>query len=63
MSNGTVPHYKFQTELTDYSVTHEGNTGPYASDLDIDALVIGAGFGKFQDQPNIPLEKGTDITL
>lgn len=36
---------KFNTELTDYSVTHDDKTGPYAENLDIDALVVGAGFG------------------
>lgn len=36
---------KFNTELTDYSVQHPENTGPYADNLEIDALVVGAGFG------------------
>ncbi|KAL7782420.1 hypothetical protein V8C37DRAFT_113458 [Trichoderma ceciliae] len=35
---------RFNTELTDYSVTHDDKTGPYAESLDIDALVVGAGF-------------------
>ncbi|EHK20522.1 uncharacterized protein TRIVIDRAFT_77573 [Trichoderma virens Gv29-8] len=35
---------KFNTELTDYSVSHADKTGPYAADLDIDAIVVGAGF-------------------
>ncbi|KAH6603719.1 steroid monooxygenase [Trichoderma cornu-damae] len=35
---------KFNTELTDYSVSHDDKTGPYANNLDIDALVVGAGF-------------------
>jgi len=35
---------KFNTELTDYSQAHQEATGPYANDLDIDALVVGAGF-------------------
>lgn len=38
---------KFNTELTDYSQAHKESTGPYASDLDIDALVVGAGFGEY----------------
>lgn len=36
---------KFNTELTDYSVTHREASGPYAHGLEVDALVIGAGFG------------------
>ncbi|KAH7120249.1 hypothetical protein B0J13DRAFT_457131 [Dactylonectria estremocensis] len=35
---------KFNTELTDYSVSHEEKTGPYAPNLEVDALVVGAGF-------------------
>ncbi|KAK3937751.1 Baeyer-Villiger monooxygenase [Diplogelasinospora grovesii] len=35
---------KFNTELTDYSVVHKETTGPYAKDLEVDALVVGAGF-------------------
>jgi hypothetical protein len=35
---------KFNTELTDYSVAHHGDTGPYADNLEVDALVVGAGF-------------------
>ncbi|KUI72825.1 Baeyer-Villiger monooxygenase [Cytospora mali] len=42
----TVPNTenKFKTELTDYSIIHEDKTGPYAQDLDLDALIVGAGF-------------------
>lgn len=36
---------KYNTELTDYSVTHGDKTGPYAENLEVDALVVGAGFG------------------
>lgn len=36
---------KYNTELTDYSVKHGDKTGPYAENLDVDALVVGAGFG------------------
>ncbi|PTB65004.1 FAD/NAD(P)-binding domain-containing protein [Trichoderma citrinoviride] len=35
---------KFNTDLTDYSVQHEEHTGPYAENLDIDAVIVGAGF-------------------
>lgn len=37
---------KFHTKLTDYSARHESTTGPYADNLDIDALIVGAGFSK-----------------
>lgn len=37
---------KFNTELTDYSEVHKENTGPYANDLEVDALVVGGGFGE-----------------
>lgn len=37
---------KYNTELTDYSVAHADKTGPYAENLEVDALVVGAGFGK-----------------
>ena len=36
---------KFNTELTDYSVQHSSRTGPYAENLEVDALIVGAGFG------------------
>lgn len=44
----TVPQTekKFKTELTDYSVRREGNKWPYTSDIDVDALIVGAGFSK-----------------
>jgi hypothetical protein len=48
MSDAAIPNHtakKFNTELTDYSVAHEDKTGPYAPDLEVDALVVGAGFG------------------
>ncbi|KAL7905268.1 hypothetical protein GGI35DRAFT_142588 [Trichoderma velutinum] len=35
---------KFNTELRDYSVSHTDKTGPYADNLDVDAIVVGAGF-------------------
>lgn len=37
---------KFNTELTDYSTAHADKTGPYADNLQVDALIVGAGFGK-----------------
>ncbi len=37
---------KFNTELTDYSVNHKDNAGPYAQNLEVDALIVGGGFGK-----------------
>ncbi|KAI1498983.1 FAD/NAD(P)-binding domain-containing protein [Biscogniauxia marginata] len=41
-----IPHHprKFNTALTDYSVLHKENTGPYAQNLEVDALIVGAGF-------------------
>jgi hypothetical protein len=47
---------KFKTELTDYSVVHRDKTGPYADDLDIDVLVVGAGFSKpsYSSRPLTP---------
>ncbi|ATY66610.1 steroid monooxygenase [Cordyceps militaris] len=35
---------RFNTSLTDYSVAALESTGPYAKDLEVDALVVGAGF-------------------
>lgn len=37
---------KFNTELTDYSTAHADKTGPYGENLEVDALIVGAGFGK-----------------
>lgn len=37
---------KFKTVLTDYSVRREDNKWPYTSDIDVDALIVGAGFSK-----------------
>lgn len=37
---------KYNTELTDYSTVHADRTGPYAENLEVDALIVGAGFGK-----------------
>lgn len=47
-TNPTVPNLekKFKTELTDYSISHGDRTGPYANDLDLDALIVGAGFSE-----------------
>lgn len=43
----TVPKpKKYNTELTDYSAVHHDKTGPYADNLEVDALIVGAGFGK-----------------
>ncbi|CAG9983380.1 unnamed protein product [Clonostachys byssicola] len=47
MTDAAIPNHtakKFNTELTDYSVAHEDKTGPYAPNLEVDALVVGAGF-------------------
>lgn len=37
---------KFNTGLNDYSLHHKESTGPYAQNLEVDALIVGAGFGK-----------------
>lgn len=36
---------KYNTELTDYSKVHADKIGPYAENLEVDALIVGAGFG------------------
>lgn len=47
---------KFNTELTDYSEVHTDKTGPYAENLEVDALVVGAGFGKsLSFRKNLPI--------
>lgn len=51
-----TPHQKkFNTELTDYSKAHEEATGPYTNNLEVDALVVGGGFGMFKGVPLSPL--------
>ncbi|KAJ5779269.1 hypothetical protein N7457_006989 [Penicillium paradoxum] len=35
---------KFNTALTDFSTVHADKAGPYAENLEVDALVVGAGF-------------------
>ncbi|KID97940.1 Flavin monooxygenase-like protein, partial [Metarhizium majus ARSEF 297] len=35
---------KFNTELTDYSLPRHQQDGPYADNLELDAIIIGAGF-------------------
>lgn len=37
---------KFKTALTDYSAHHENTTGPHADNLDVDAIIVGAGFSE-----------------
>lgn len=45
-ANITVPKVekRFKTELADYSAVHQDKTGPYADDLEVDAIIVGAGF-------------------
>ena len=38
---------KYNTVLTDYSAVHANKTGPYAENLEVDALIVGAGFGRW----------------
>lgn len=44
----TVPitEKRFKTELTDYSIRNENTHGPYADNLNVDAIIVGAGFSK-----------------
>lgn len=44
---------KFKTELTDYSIRHESNTGPYADNLDVDVIIVGGGFSKYYNRKSI----------
>lgn len=44
MGENIPVHKKFNTELTDYSVEHHGDQGVYADNLEVDALIVGAGF-------------------
>lgn len=37
---------KFKTELTDYSIRREDSKWPYG-DIDVDALIVGAGFSEY----------------
>lgn len=46
MAQTTASQSKMNTDLKDYSAQHEEKTGPYADDLEVDALIVGAGFGK-----------------
>ncbi|KAL4998442.1 hypothetical protein BDV10DRAFT_194380 [Aspergillus recurvatus] len=43
-STPTSTPQKFSTSLTDYSSAHAASSGPYADNLDVDALIVGAGF-------------------
>lgn len=36
---------KFNTGLADFSIPRNDKNGPYSDTLEIDALVVGAGFG------------------
>ncbi|POS72229.1 HK97 family phage prohead protease [Diaporthe helianthi] len=42
----TVPQVekKFKTQLTDYSLRQEGDKWPYTNEIDVDAIIVGAGF-------------------
>lgn len=44
MAAATSTQKKFATELSDYSARRQ-TTGPYADNLDLDALIVGGGFG------------------
>lgn len=49
---GTSAGKKFKTELTDCSLRHSDTTGPYADNLDVDAIVVGAGFSESPSHPS-----------
>ncbi|KAL4971590.1 hypothetical protein BDW66DRAFT_164973 [Aspergillus desertorum] len=44
VSTPTSVPKKFSTSLTDYSTSRATKSGPYADKLDVDALIVGAGF-------------------
>ncbi|KAI0110506.1 hypothetical protein GGR51DRAFT_511445 [Nemania sp. FL0031] len=45
MADQILPRAKtFNTKLSDFSKAPEEKTGPYASDLEVDSLIVGAGF-------------------
>jgi hypothetical protein len=46
MAQRTTPtRSTLKTELTEFA-HRRNNEGPYADDLDVDVLIVGAGFGK-----------------
>lgn len=46
MEQQTVPSRStLKTELTEFA-HRRNNEGPYADNLDVDVLIVGAGFGK-----------------
>lgn len=57
----TVPQAekRFKTQLTDYAVRREGGKWPYTDDIDVDALIVGAGFSEFYHRSPI----GTDWSI
>ena len=45
MGEAILTRPKFSTELTEYSISLRGDkTGPNADNLEVDAIIIGAGF-------------------
>lgn len=46
MNGHTVPaHSALKTQLTEFA-HRRSNEGPYADNLDVDVLIVGAGFGR-----------------
>lgn len=43
-ANGGLPERVIKTELSQYG-RRRATTGPYADNLDLDVLIVGAGFG------------------
>jgi len=45
LDTSTEKHEKLRTELSEYA-SRRGNEGPYADNLLVDALIVGAGFSE-----------------
>lgn len=42
---------RYKTELSEYAAAPDATaTGPYAKDLEVDALIVGAGFGEYDSR-------------
>lgn len=54
--NGKPTGKRLETDLTDYA-KRRGTEGPYADNLDIDVIIVGGGFGKY----NIIICKSTMV--
>lgn len=50
----TTSQKKLKTDLTDYTAINDDKTGPYAENLELDALIVGAGFSMSSPLPHLP---------